>query len=340
MKTLKHIGIGFLALLTLLLIISFFLPAKIHIERSILIKAKPEIVFSLINDLRKWNSWSPWNQVDTTIQITYSDTSIGVGAYYTWASKNKNIETGSIKILQSIPFSFIQTKMDFMRNGAENAEFRMELNKDYTNLIWSMDTDMGMNPFAKFFGLFMDKMLGADFVKGLKNIDRVIAAMPKIIEVVYTIDTTSVIAMPCLTILDSANRKDIDSIGKKYSIMYKEIIEHIKKSKIKMLGMPFGIMIKTEDDKYQWEAGIPTDKLGNSSGRITAKNTYSGKVALLKYFGSYDKTKGAYEAINKWITLNNKILNGNSWEVYVTDPGIELDTAKWETDIYVPIKQF
>ena len=97
-------------------------------------------------------------------------------------------------------------------------------------------------------------------------------------------------------------------------------------------------MGKMGGPKYIWESAIQTDKLGKSEGRIVAKNSYAGDVAFLKYFGSYQKTQAAYEAIYKWIADNGKTENGNAWEVYVTDPGAEKDTANWETDIYVPIK--
>ena len=37
-------------------------------------------------------------------------------------------------------------------------------------MTWSMDTDMGMNPIARVFGLFMDRMMGANIrPQALKN---------------------------------------------------------------------------------------------------------------------------------------------------------------------------
>jgi effector-binding domain-containing protein len=30
--------------------------------------------------------------------------------------------------------------------------------------------------------------------------------------------------------------------------------------------------------------------------------------------------------------------NGASWEVYLTNPMTEKDTAKWETHIFIPVK--
>ena len=140
------------------------------------------------------------------------------------------------------------------------------------------------------------------------------------------------------TILDSAGATDGAAIGNKYGMNFMELGAYIGKSKLKSVGAPFGITVTAGNSMYVWESGIQTDKLGKSEGRIVAKNSYAGDVAYVKYFGSYMETMPAFDAITKWIGENGKTQNGNPWEVYVTDPGAEKDTAKWETDIYFPIK--
>ncbi len=338
MRTLKFIGLGLVSIVVLLLVISFFLPAKVHVERTMIINAKPEAVFNMVNDLKNWNSWSPWNRIDTAMKITYGEISEGKGASYSWTSNHKNVGNGDLKILESMPFESIAVELNFMGQGTALGGYKFEPEGEKTKMTWSMDSDMGMNPIGRFFGLFIDKMVGRDFEKGLKNIDSVLSAMPVIPEIVYTVETTTVTALPCLTILDSADITDMQAIGTKYGEMYYEIGDYMAKNKLKMTGAPFGIMVKTDGEKYIWEGGIPTDKLGKSSGRIVAKNTYSGDVAMVKYFGSYSKTEPAWQAAFKWVAENGKTQNGNPWEVYISDPGTEKDTAKWETDIYIPIK--
>jgi len=49
MKALKTIGIALLGVILLLLVFAFFLPSKVHIERSIEIKGNPANAFNLIN---------------------------------------------------------------------------------------------------------------------------------------------------------------------------------------------------------------------------------------------------------------------------------------------------
>ncbi len=340
MRILKFIGLGLLGVIVLLLVISFFLPSKVHFERSATINGKPADVFKLVNNLKSWEMWSPWYRKDPNIKMTYGDTLEGAGAFYSWKSENKNVGNGTMKIVSSNPTDSLKTEMNFMEQGVAYSGFLFAADGDKTKLIWTMDSDAGMNPIKKLFGFFlMDKMLGPDFDAGLHNLDSVVMAMSKTIEVAYNIESTTVTALPILTILDSADMTNSGEIGQKYGMNYMEIGAYMGKSKLKSVGAPLGIMGgKMGGPKYIWESAIQTDKLGKSEGRIVAKNSYSGEVAFLKYFGSYQKTQSAYEAIYKWINANGKTENGNAWEAYVTDPGSEKDTAKWETDIYVPIK--
>jgi hypothetical protein len=39
-----------------------------------------------------------------------------------------------------------------------------------------MESDMGNNPIGRYFGLFMDNILGSDFEKGMENIRELVAS--------------------------------------------------------------------------------------------------------------------------------------------------------------------
>ena len=45
--------------------------------------------FKLMNDFHQWQAWSPWENIDPTMQRTYSGTSQGVGTIYDWEGKGK-----------------------------------------------------------------------------------------------------------------------------------------------------------------------------------------------------------------------------------------------------------
>ena len=62
------------------------------------------------------------------------------------------------------------------------------------------------------------------------------------------------------------------------------------------------------------------------------------ELHCLSDFGPYELTAKAHTAIHEYIGAHNKKIIGAPWEVYVTDPGLEKDTAKWETDVYYPVE--
>ncbi|HAP00979.1 MAG TPA: hypothetical protein DCQ93_03540, partial [Bacteroidetes bacterium] len=313
MRTLKNIGLVLLGIILLLVIISLFLPSKVHVERTAVISGKPEMSFALVNDLHNWEKWSPWHRKDPNMKITYNDTASGMGASYSWTSDNSQVGNGSLKISKSNPVSFVETQMNFMENGTGTAGFNFEpAGTDSTKITWTMDSDMGWNLIGRFFGLMMDKFVGPDFEAGLHNLDSLVASMPK--APTYEITAVNVDSKPYLGVTDSASMSDKGAIGAKYGEMYGIIGAEMKKQKLNMANAPMGIMLKIDGDKFVWEAGMETDKPGKSSGRVIAGNTYAGEAAFVKYFGAYEKTQSAYEAVYKWIGEQGKSPNGNAWE--------------------------
>jgi uncharacterized protein YndB with AHSA1/START domain len=170
MKLLKKVAAAILGLVLVLLLVSLFLPSKAHVERVLTINAPPEKVFEQINTLKNWEKWSPWHKLDPNMKLHYDTIPAGVGAKYIWESTQRNVGSGSLTITQSVTNEMIQTAMDFREQGQATGTFKLEKEQAATKVTWSMDSDLGQNPIAKFFGLLMDKMVGSDFEKGLNNL--------------------------------------------------------------------------------------------------------------------------------------------------------------------------
>lgn len=177
MKILKVIGIVILVLVVLFLGIAMLLPSEIHVERTLVIPASSEIVFNQINDLRKWDEWSPWHQRDPEMKITYEDFLSGEGASYRWQSEK--VGNGKLTITESEPFKYIETELDFMEQGTAVGYYRFEPVKEGTQVTWGFKTDLGDGLIDKYVGLMMDSMLGSDFEKGLQNLKAYVQRLPQ-----------------------------------------------------------------------------------------------------------------------------------------------------------------
>ena len=156
----------------LLIIIVATRPSDFRVTRTGRISAPPEVVFANVNDLHKWEAWSPWAKLDSNSRSTFSGPASGPGACMAW-SGNKKVGEGRMTITDSRASEVIHLKLEFFRpfKATNTAEFTFKPEGGQTQVTWSM---FGKNNFmGKAFSLFMDcdKMVGRDFEKGLANLN-------------------------------------------------------------------------------------------------------------------------------------------------------------------------
>jgi effector-binding domain-containing protein len=54
--------------------------------------------------------------------------------------------------------------------------------------------------------------------------------------------------------------------------------------------------------------------------------------------GTYDGLQQAHDEIGEWVLAHDHDPAGPVWEVYVTDPSEEADSARWETEVVWPLR--
>ena len=167
---LRNILIGLVVLAVLVLGGAYVTPQNAHVERSTLMAATPEEVFSVVNDLSRFNEWSPWAKLDPKAKYTMEGAPSGVGAKMSWTSADANVGTGSQEIIESTQYSLVKTKLDFGAQGTAIATFSFAPAEGGTKVTWGFDSDLGMNPIARYMGLMMDGMVGKDYETGLASL--------------------------------------------------------------------------------------------------------------------------------------------------------------------------
>jgi len=151
-------------------------PDTFHIERTATVAAPPEIVYARLDNFHSWPEWSPWEKLDPNLKRSYSGPDSGPGASYSWVGNDK-VGEGRMTILEATPASKVAMKLEFIKpfQATDTATFTLVPEGTSTKVTWSMD---GKNNFmSKTFSLFMnmDKMVGADFEKGLANLNTIAA---------------------------------------------------------------------------------------------------------------------------------------------------------------------
>ena len=166
----KTIAIIVVVLIAGVLIFAATKPDTFRVQRAATIKAPPEKVFALINDFRRWDTWSPWEKKDPAMKRTSSAITAGKGATYAWEG-NKDVGQGSMEIVESIAPGKVALKLDFVKPfEAHNiVVFTLEPKDGVTNVTWAMEGPVPY--FAKIIHVFinMDSMVGKDFEAGLAS---------------------------------------------------------------------------------------------------------------------------------------------------------------------------
>lgn len=170
MRLLKNIVIALLTLVVVFVGVAFLLPREVTVSRQALINAPPEKVFSYVNDLRKFNEWSPWEQKDPQMKQTFTGPDAGVGQKVVWESDHKEVGSGSQEIVESTSPNHVKTALDFGDMGSASATFDLEGFDGGTRITWGFATDTGNNPMMRWMGLMFDSWVGAEYEKGLANL--------------------------------------------------------------------------------------------------------------------------------------------------------------------------
>lgn len=174
---LKKILLGLAILIVAFVIVVATRPSDFRYSRSAVIPAPASLVFPYVNDLQKFQTWSPWAKIDPNCKTTFEGPVSGSGAKFSWVG-NSEVGEGSMTITESKPADLVRYKLHFIKpmEGDCDTEMALKPEGDKTHLTWTMS---GKNNFVgKAIGLFMDceKMCGDQFEQGFANLKGVVAA--------------------------------------------------------------------------------------------------------------------------------------------------------------------
>jgi uncharacterized protein YndB with AHSA1/START domain len=173
MRIALRIVIGLMVLVALALCAGFFLPRQVHVERTANISAPRQTVFDLVNRPQSWETWTPWGKDrDPSVEMKYGGPDSGVGAWFSWTSDKMG--AGKLTLTTSEPPQKIVYELRFIdQDQITTGAMHFAEVDGKTQVTWSFDGDMGMNPISRWVGLFFDKLLGGDFETGLANLKQV-----------------------------------------------------------------------------------------------------------------------------------------------------------------------
>lgn len=331
-------------ILVALVAISFFLPKDMNLAVTKQLEAAPEQVFVQINNLKNWENWSPWHDMDPNMELTYAEDYIGEGGSYTWKSDKQGVGNGAAIIEESVPNEKVVTILKF--EGYEDDDTRsaylIEPTDAGSEVTWTFQSEHKAKwPWAIYWNAMMRSMIKKSYAKGLGNIDAYIKENPEAhLEALedeggsgeIAVTVTEVEPFQGVTVKRSGNIADMETNGDEiYGQALGEVMGKIEEDGLTPAGMPFAVGLNWDEEAgtYDILIGMPVAEGGETYG--------GGKVVRADFYGYYDGVGAAHLAADEYIAANSLEVRGAPWEVYVTDPGMEPDTAKWLTEVYYPV---
>jgi Polyketide cyclase / dehydrase and lipid transport len=171
----KTILLSAVALIAILVLVVAMQPADFRISRSAVIEAAPNVVFEHVNDLQKWQEWSPWAKLDPNAKVQFTGPVAGKDAAFAWSGNNE-VGEGTMTIIESKPTELVRFRLEFKKPmvATNEADFTFVPDGNKTKVTWTMT---GKNDFmGKAFNLLIDcdKMVGDQFNQGFINLGNVV----------------------------------------------------------------------------------------------------------------------------------------------------------------------
>ncbi len=188
-------------------------------------------------------------------------------------------------------------------------------------------------------GLFMDmdKMLGGEFEKGLNKLKEIVdAAAQTPVYDGFSIQTVDLEARAYVAHREMVAWKNI---GTFFQTHMPGIYRAAMAAGATMAGTPAGLFFEWDEVNEQADmaTAVPvTEAITVKGGSMV--QVPAGKAKVIEYYGGYDGTGAAHEAMAKYFTEFGIKGAAPVIEEYVTDPSTEPDTSKWLTRIIYPLK--
>jgi effector-binding domain-containing protein len=333
MKVLKTLAwiIGIILFIAIVLI--FFAPTTMHVERSVEINAPATIVWNDIVKFEKFNEWSTWKQMDSTARYTITGEDGSIGAVDSW--KGSKIGEGKLQHLSMDPYKSVTQKLTFITPFASESDvfFRLSEAAGKTKVTWGFDThyDRPQNVLT----LFMKGALEKDFEQGLNNLKSMAEAEVRGPDAPNGIDVTvKEMNFPATTYAAVRKTIPISKISDYYRSNLRTIYNAASAARLQP-GVPCGIFFSWDRKQGQTDmaAAIPVPEGSKPAPGYEIITLPAAQAAYADYVGPHGKVANAHVAIRNFITDKGRTIVPPTIEMYVIGPGKEMDSSKWLTKV-------
>lgn len=323
----KVLAVVVLLLLATFLVLGLTQPKDVTIVRTTMIKAPHEAVFNQITRFRNWPNWSPWVEVEPTVNLTYEGVDGQPGSSYKWVGD----ETGSGKMTNiAVTLTRMKFELMFLKPWKGTADGFLEAEPQQTGAVkvtWSLTTHAGFPMNA--FNFMTEKMIGKDFERGLELLKAYAEQHPSVELGLNSIEEKEFPAAHYATI-----RKTIPwNAMKDFSTQAFGTLAAAAGNRV--IGAP-STFYYVWNDTAQTADMAPALAVSGAdpvAGKdIVMVHTPISHVCCILYKGGYANLGKAHELLGQYINQKGRRLN-YILEEYIVGPANEQDSTKWITNV-------
>jgi len=336
MRILKYI-----LLLALLAVIGFSVyvgtqKSEFDVTRSQFIKAQKSVVFTYVNDYRNWEDFGSWKEDDPSMVFTYSDTTIGKGASYSWKGKYGEGKTSTTFEKEN---DSIAQKVFFSGNEGK-AYLTFKDTAGGTKVTWNSKGKMGFveKVYATFKG-GVSTVIGEMQEKTLAKLDKVISHEMN----TYAIKVDGVVQKIGGYYFQQKINCKISEAPKNISLVLPNMLRFFKDNNIGLTGSPFVMYTKYDlANQLVWfSVCLPMkEEIFTAEGSdYTTGNLQPFQAVKTTLNGDYSHSKEAWDKTADYLKKNNlaENQNANRIEVYAVAANRVKSPSKWVTELYIPV---
>jgi uncharacterized protein YndB with AHSA1/START domain len=149
------------AVIVAVLVVAAARPDDYRVERTVLLKAPPEKVYTLIEDVRRWPDWSMEDEKDPQLKRAFFGPSRGTGAGYDWTG-GPHSGKGRATITEAVPPSRVVVQVLIKEPYEDTSKLEINLSPHDSGTLLRWAASGGMSYFTKVTTAFttMDAVMG------------------------------------------------------------------------------------------------------------------------------------------------------------------------------------
>lgn len=145
------------------------LPDKVQAERHVVISAPPEKVFEVVGNIRRFNEWSPWADLDPVANYKFEGPEQGPGQKMSWTSNVAVLGAGSVTYTNVKDNVQIDSDIELAGQPKGKAVMSIAQLDKGTGVTWSYETPVS-GYLQRWANAFRSPAIEGDLGKGLRKL--------------------------------------------------------------------------------------------------------------------------------------------------------------------------